>query len=476
MPKIKKVSSFLMVLVFLFSSIALSAQETGEKAKKAEVLTKKEQREVIKKICDLLKTNYVFPDQALKIGNHLNAQIRKGVFNAVKDPENFAKKVTEEMWSIFEDRHLRVRIRPPERVQRQKRDPLLDGYLQYSQMKDDNFGFKEVKILDGNVGYLDFRFFGPPGICKDVLASSMAFLENTDAVIIDMRQNGGGSPSMVQLVCSYFFDKKVHLNSLYWRRGDFTQEFWTLDNIDGKKRPDVPLFVLTSKRTFSGAEEFSYNMLTQKRATLIGEVTGGGANPGGGNIINDRFVIFIPTGRAINPITKTNWEGTGVKPDIEIEADKALDKAHEEAKKAAAGFREKKIAAATAKVNKLKESLDKAGAAFKDNDIKAGEEIVNEALKVGQDEDLLDENLINQLGYMYLGEKKVTFAIAVFKYNAGAYPESGNVYDSLGEAYKANGDIELAIKNYTKAVELDPTNNNAVAVLKELKEELAKKK
>jgi tetratricopeptide (TPR) repeat protein len=453
--------------MFLFSPFLLSAQEA---AKKPVELTKKERREVIKKINLLLKNNYVFPDKAIKIGNHLKTQVRKGAFKSLKDPDAFAKAVTNEMWSIFEDRHLRVRVRPPRRVQRQKRDPLLDGYLQYLKRKEDNYGFKTVKILEGNVGYLDFRYFGPVESCKNALASAMSFLVNTDAVIIDMRKNGGGSPGMVQLVCSYFFDKKVHLNSLYWRRGNYTQEFWTLDNIDGKKRPDVPLFVLTSKRTFSGAEEFSYNMLTRERATLIGEVTGGGANPGGGNIINDKFVIFIPTGRAINPVTKTNWEGTGVKPHIEIDAEKTFDRAHEEAKKAAADFRKQRIANATAKAKKIKESLDNAGAMFKEKNLKAGEDIVFKALKWGQDEKMLNEGLINALGYMYLGKKEFVYAIAVFKYNVKAFPESGNVYDSLGEAYKENGDIELAIKNYKKAFEIDPHNKNAEIIVKELKE------
>lgn len=472
MRRIAKMFLSLVVLVFLFSSYFLSAQDA---ARKPEELTKKERKEVVKKINLLLKDNYVFPDKALKIGNHLKAKIRKGAFKSFKDPEAFAKALTKEIWSIFEDRHLRVRVRRPRKVQEQKRDPLLDGYLRSLQFKEDNYGFKNVKILEGNVGYLDFRFFGPVKSCKKVVASAMSFLENTDAVIIDMRKNGGGSPETVQLVCSYFFDKKVHLNSLYWRRGDFTQEFWTLDNIDGKKRPDVPLFVLTAKRTFSGAEEFSYNMLTRERATLVGEVTGGGANPGGGNIINDKFMIFIPTGRAINPITKTNWEGTGVKPHIVIDAEKALDRAHEEAKKAAEDFRKQRMAKVTAKVKKFKEILAGAEVMFKEKKVKAGEDIVNKALKWGQDERLLNEGLINSLGYIYLGKKHLVFAIAVFKYNVKAFPESGNVYDSLGEAYKENGDTELAIKNYRKSIELDSSNRNAAIILKSLNEKLAKK-
>ncbi len=136
---------------------------------------------------------------------------------------------------------------------------------------------------------------------------------------------------MVQYLCSYFFDQKIHLNSIYSRLNNSTREFWTID-VNGEKRPAIPLFVLTSSRTFSGAEEFSYNMQTQKRATIIGETTGGGANPGGYFPVNNELSIFIPTGKAINPVTNTNWEGVGVKPDIAVPVNDALNKAIELAK------------------------------------------------------------------------------------------------------------------------------------------------
>jgi C-terminal processing protease CtpA/Prc len=198
-----------------------------------------------------------------------------------------------------------------------------------------NYGFQKLEHFEHNIGYLDLRGFVPEHLGRETAIGAMKFLANSDAIIIDLRKNGGGDPKMVQLICSYFFDKKIHLNSLYWRHTDRTVEYWTLDEVEGKRMPDVPLFILTSNRTFSGAEEFCYNMQTRERATLIGETTGGGANPGGTFNINDQFSIFIPTGRAINPVTKTNWEGVGVKPDIKIDADKALDRALEEAKKAA---------------------------------------------------------------------------------------------------------------------------------------------
>lgn len=135
---------------------------------------------------------------------------------------------------------------------------------------------------------------------------------------------------MVALISSYLFDSEpVHLNDLYFRRDNATHQWWTLPYVSGKRYGAAkPIYVLTAKRTFSGAEEFTYNLKNLKRATIVGETTGGGANPGGGRRLNEHFGVFIPTGRAINPITKTNWEGTGVSPDVEAPADKALKIAH----------------------------------------------------------------------------------------------------------------------------------------------------
>jgi C-terminal processing protease CtpA/Prc len=179
--------------------------------------------------------------------------------------------------------------------------------------------------MPGNVGYIKFNAFVDTELGADTVASAMNFVGNTDFLIFDLRDNGGGDPAMVKLICSYLFgDKSVHLNDLYWRKGDKTEEFWTLPNVPGKKFLDKDVYILTSNRTFSGGEEFTYNLKNLKRATIIGETTGGGAHPGGFERLSDHFGAFIPIGRAISPITKTNWEGTGVEPDIKVPSDQAL--------------------------------------------------------------------------------------------------------------------------------------------------------
>jgi retinol-binding protein 3 len=192
-----------------------------------------------------------------------------------------------------------------------------------------NYGFERVERLNGNIGYIDLRNFNDHEAGAETVAAAMRFLVNTEALIFDLRQNGGGNPHMVALISSYLFgDKPVHLNDLYWRKGNETNEFWTKPELAKVKFAGKDIYVLTSNRTFSGAEEFSYNLKNLKRATIIGETTGGGAHPGGMFRLHDHFGVFVPTGRAINPITKTNWEGTGVEPDIKVPKEQALKTAY----------------------------------------------------------------------------------------------------------------------------------------------------
>lgn len=194
-----------------------------------------------------------------------------------------------------------------------------------------NFGFQKLEKLAGNVGYLDLRGFAPAEFGGPTAVAAMAFLQYSDAIIIDLRQNGGGSPSMIQLISTYFFERMTHLNSFFYRGQEQIDQFWTLPHVPGRKMADTPLFILTSRRTFSAAEEFTYNMKNLKRATIVGQTTGGGAHPGGTRRLPNGFSVFIPRGRAINPVTKTNWEGTGITPDIETDLEDALDVAHAKA-------------------------------------------------------------------------------------------------------------------------------------------------
>jgi hypothetical protein len=288
---------------------------------------------VIDSISSKLEANYVFPEIAVQMIGSIRSKHEQGAYQGIDDPEEFANALTTDLQAISKDRHLRVRFSPGQIAEQQKavsaEDSLAYRNKYISRLKRSNFGFREVKILDGNIGYLDLRGFADVSYAGETAVSAMNFLSNSDAIIIDLRNNGGGSPQMIQLISSYLFESEpVHLNNFYTRPTDSHSQTWTLPHVSGTRSPDTPVYVLTSYRTFSAAEEFSYNLKNLERATLVGETTGGGAHPGGSRIATDRFTIWLPTGRAINPITNTNWEGTGVSPHIEVPADEAFDVAY----------------------------------------------------------------------------------------------------------------------------------------------------
>ena len=283
--------------------------------------------QVIDSILKRLNESYVFPDVAKKMEQSIREHVAKKDYDQITSAKQFATTLTNDLQAISHDKHLRVRYSHDSIPDREpRREPTAE---EREQRRRDliwmNHGFGKVERLRGNIGYLEFFNFMDEDLGADTVAAAMNFINGTDALIIDMRNNGGGNPAMVALVCSYLFGPEpVHLNDLYWREGNRTEEFWTRKEVAGKRYLNKDVYVLTSKRTFSGAEEFTYNLKNLKRATIVGETTGGGAHPGGGFRISEHFGMFVPTGRAISPITKTNWEGTGVAPDISVPADQAL--------------------------------------------------------------------------------------------------------------------------------------------------------
>jgi len=415
---------------------------------------------VVEEIGRLLRENYVFPDVAGKCAEHLLAVMRSGGFASRSDAADLAQALTTELQSISRDKHMRVRARPAQ-APVASGNPYFERYLQGLRLAEINYGFRKVEILEGNVGYLDLTGFPPVGLARTTAVAAMKMLSNADAVIVDERNNGGGNPETIQLVCSYFFDRPTHLNSLYWRKGDRTQEFWTYESVDGQRMADVPLFVLTSRRTFSGGEEFAYNLKTRRRATLIGEVTGGGANPGGMMPLPADLGIFIPTGRAINPVTKTNWEGTGVEPDVAVPEAEALTVALEKARAAAKERREERAQKARQGAEEAEKALKEAEAAMTAGDARKAAALVSAGLTAGIEAGCLDEAVINEVGYRFLAGKKTKMAVEVLRYNVGRYPASSNVYDSLGEALLEDGQRDEALRMYRKALELDPKSDSA---------------
>lgn len=322
----------LLAVAGSFSNLA-KAQASGPNSEDRKIDARM-QLEVIDSVTQALNEIYVFPEVAEKMEKYLRKQYKKKQYKDITSLAEFARKLTEDLQEISHDKHLWVRFASDEMLARFESDTTTDEEKkrELKLKRWDNFCFKEIKLLEGNVGYVDFRCFSEATDAGPTAIAAMNFLAYTDAIIFDLRQNGGGSPSMIQLISSYFFDEPKHLNSFYIRRSDSTEQFWTHAYVPGPRMSHVDLYVLTSSYTFSGAEEFTYNFKNMERATIIGETTGGGAHPIDVRAFENLNVgMSLPFGRAVNPITGTNWEGTGITPHIEVSQEKALDVAHLEA-------------------------------------------------------------------------------------------------------------------------------------------------
>lgn len=311
-------------------------------AQPASPLTRAHRAELVKDLSEALERVYVFPDVAEEMVELIQGKLQRGEYDSLDSLPAFTQALTADLQSVSRDKHLSVRPfqPPPPRADGSAPDEVEVARRRLEQQRFDNFGFHELKRLEGNVGYLDLRGFQDAADAGDTAHAAMRFLSNSSALIVDLRNNGGGAPSMIQLLTSYLFDEPRHLNSFYVRQSDSTQQFWTQANVPGPKMVDTPVFVLTSGGTFSAAEEFTYNLKNMERATIVGETTGGGAHPveplvsdlGDGH----HAIAMLPSGRAINPITGTNWEGTGIEPHVRVPAAEALAAAHELALEAVA--------------------------------------------------------------------------------------------------------------------------------------------
>lgn len=297
-------------------------------------------RAIVEAAIEKVKAHYVFPEVASRVERALNKTTRsdKNFANA-EEARIFAKQLTAELQAVAHDKHLWISYSEAVLPQRSVAAPTAEEEaILRDQMKRGNYGVERVERLPGNIGYIDLRAFPPLQWAAESMAAAMTLVANTDALIIDLRKNGGGDPSTVAFVTSYLFETRTHLMDFYSREEDRTEQSYTFDWVPGQRFGQKrPVYVLTSSHTFSGAEEFTYNLKNLKRATIVGETTGGGANPGDVYPLNAHFEMFVPTGHAASPITHTNWEGTGIAPDVSAAADDALSVARMQALKTLAG-------------------------------------------------------------------------------------------------------------------------------------------
>ncbi len=324
--------------LFMITTVLL-AFSAGSPRADDDALTASDRQEVIENLAGQLRENYIFLDVAENLAAILEKKNRNGDFRDFADPRGLAGALTDVMREETGDLHFAAmydRNFPAEFVEEGEEEGEEGGESpgesdpeRGERLRRMNYGFEKIERLKGNVGYLDLRMFAKPAYAAETAVAAMNYLAGSDALIIDLRQNGGGSPGMIQLILSYLYDgDPIHFNSFYNRSQDSRKQFWTLPYVPGKKMADVELYVLISGFTGSAAEEFAYDIQTLERGTLIGRTTAGAAHPGGMFPLGNHMAAFISTGRAINPVTGTDWEGVGVKPDVDMPEEEALEHAH----------------------------------------------------------------------------------------------------------------------------------------------------
>ncbi|HSU12976.1 S41 family peptidase [Longimicrobium sp.] len=284
---------------------------------------------VARSAADLVAAKYVFVEKGDEAARLVRRGVRAGRYRSLATAAALTDSITADLRRATGDAHLQVvyslraRTAPPgagsgaDDVARDR---------EAAQWR--NFGFHQVERLDGNVGYLELGRFDDPALAGGTLASAMEFLAGTDALVIDLRNNGGGSAAMVALVASYFFPESTLLSTLHHRDAADDAQLWTLPHVAGPRYLDRPVYLLVSSRTFSAAEAFAYDLKAHGLATIVGENTRGGANPGGWQMIGGHFGVFVPTARVENAATHGNWEGVGIRPDVAVPAAEAKKAAH----------------------------------------------------------------------------------------------------------------------------------------------------
>jgi hypothetical protein len=311
-----------VVLGTLLSFPAFAAENSA--------LSASDRAAIVQTLVAKLKANYITPAVADRVANAIARKNAEGGYASAAGAQAFSEALATDLRKFSGDLHFNARF--DERFRAGSSAAAGPGRAEADdervQAVRSGYGIEKIERLPGNIGYIELRNFGPTELVGPAYTAAMSLMAGADALILDLRRNGGGRPASVAYLMSHFFPPgdRRHLNDIYDRPSNTTQEFWTLASVTERYRK--PVYVLTSARTGSGGEECAYDFQTQKRATLVGETTAGAANPVGPFSVGQGIVVWIPTGRAINPITRTSWEHVGVKPDIAVPAAQALQTAH----------------------------------------------------------------------------------------------------------------------------------------------------
>jgi C-terminal processing protease CtpA/Prc/predicted esterase len=420
---------------------------------------------VLQKIAGLIESRYVLADKAKGFADAFRAKCASGVYATATDAKEFAEKVTTDLIAITGDKHLNFRVMVPSDVGEQASGSLHHPVRYFRLRAKENTGFYRLDWIEPGIGYLDLRRFYSFDQAKDMAVAAMKFLANARAIIIDVRENGGGSGDYLS---SYFLPYPTQLSGSYSRQTDSLTEIWTIRDIGAEPRLDVPLFILTGPNTFSASEYFAYDMQSRNRATLIGEPTKGGAHSVDLFAIDSLFEIYISTERAVSPVTGGNWEGTGVIPDIRVSAGAALDTAVVEAKKAAEAFSREKDAGLKKAVDEMQALADSAAGLYREGKNEAAGAALDSLVRIAEKAGLISEFFMEVFAYNFQSPPDEQMLLAILTKNVELFPNSPSAYEILATACFSTGKKDLALKYFRKVLELDPGNRNAAKMIREL--------
>ena len=316
--------TILILLISLLLSNAIYGQDPEQK------MSSKQIKLLVDSLCGAMKREYIYPDKAVLIVNYINSEFKKGSYNKAKNNFELGQLLSNNMQQVFKDGHLSIRFDPQLTAQFEtpwKAMTEAERQKQYEMdvkgAQEGNFAFKRTERLSGNIGYVRWDGFVPlVDEAKSTLDAAFKFVSNCRALIIDMRYNGGGSPDMVLQIQNYFFNNKISMNEIISRSNDTLKRYTDPSKTDFKL--NMPIYILTGRRTFSAAEDFTFGMQNNKRAVVVGDTTGGGAHHTGSHNMGQGFVAFIPNARS--PMDK-DWEGKGILPNFAVPSEQALTKA-----------------------------------------------------------------------------------------------------------------------------------------------------
>jgi len=421
--------------------------------------------EVLQKVAGLLESKYVLSDKAKGFADEFRERCASGTYEASTEAKEFAGRVTGDLIAITHDKHLNFRVIEPSAVGEAPVSPLHHPVRYYLLRNKENTGFHKLEWIEPNIGYLDIRRFNHFGEAKDMILAAMTFLSGAHAIIIDVRENGGGSEDYLS---SYFLPHPTQLSSSYSREDDSLTESWTRKDIGMDPRTDIPLFILTGPRTFSAAESFAYDLQSRKRATIVGEPTKGGAHSVDVFRVDDQFEFYISTARAISPVTGGNWEGTGVLPDVTVSAAAALDQAVALARGAGEAYGRAKEARLKKAVVEMQSHLDRAEKLYRESRSKDAKASLDALFRIAAEAGLVSEFFIDVFAYNYRSGENDQILLAILNKNIEFFPHSTTAFGRLGWYYASKGDKELALRYLKKALALNPEDRNISNMIKEL--------